>query len=392
MASPSLVSTAAAATRLGVKRATLYAYVSRGRLQAFRLPGRAGSWFDPLQLDALAGRARAPEERRPDLRITSRITLVERGQFWYRGQAPVTLARTEAFEQVAERLWHGGFDPLPHWRAASGAIAAARRVLRSLPAGASPTDQLRVVVAVLGVADPLRVDLRPAGVQATARRLMAGALGAVSNRVHGPVAAQVAAWVGLAPASAVRLAALDDVLVLMADHELAASTLAVRVAASFGADPYAAVAAGLGAMSGARHGAASRRLEEALAAMARRVPPMQAAGNLFAGPDAAAPGFGHPLYPAGDPRVLPIMRLARRLGSSSRAGTLLALAQSQGLPPPNVDFALAAFSHALGVAPGAGEAIFGAARLAGWLAHAMEEYAARTDFRLRAVYTGERPV
>jgi citrate synthase len=150
------------------------------------------------------------------------------------------------------------------------------------------------------------------------------------------------------------------------------------------------VAAGFGAMSGTRHGAASRRLEDALASMRRRVPPARAAMMLL-GDDGALPGFGHPLYPDGDPRVPPILALAGRLGSTAHADRLLETLRAQGASRPNVDFALAAFSHALGVAPGAGEALFTAARLAGWLAHAMEEYAARTDFRLRAIYSGDRP-
>jgi citrate synthase len=391
MGAPSLVSAAVAASRLGVKRATLYAYVSRGRLEAHALPGRRGSWFDPVQLDALTRQARHPQERRPDLRVMSAITAIERGRYWYRGLAPELLARTHAFEPVAEWLWRGvDLVAAPAWPVDERAVAAARVVHDTLPRAASATDRLRVVVGVLGVLDPLRFDLRPAGATASARRLVAAAMATVAHRRGGTIASQVASWIGVPRRRADAVAAIDDVLVLMADHELAASTLAVRVAASFGADPYAAVAAGLGAMSGARHGAASRRLEQALAAIARGHTAAVAAGALLADP-AAVPGFGHPLYPGGDPRVEPVLALARHVGSTRAAGALAAVARTQGLAAPNVDFALAAFTHALGAAPGAGEALFSAARLAGWLAHALEEYAGRTDFRLRAVYTGPRP-
>lgn len=390
MTAPSLLPAAAAAARLGVKRATLYAYVSRGLLRAHALPGRRGSWFDPVQLDALGTRARAPGERRPDLRITSRLTLVERGQYWYRGRSPVALAAAWPFEQVAEFLWNEASTGVhPTWTADRDAVRKATRVAAEVPAGASATDVLRIAIGVLGVADPLRVDLRPSGAIATARRLTASALAAVSGRTRGPAAAQVAAWIG-APRDTATLAAIDDVLVLMADHELAASTVAVRVAASFGADPYAAVAAGLGAMSGRRHGAASRQIEAALATMTGRTPAAKAAATLLTS-DAATPGFGHPLYPDGDPRVPPILALARRLGSVRHAEDLGGILRTQTTSLPNVDFALATFTHALRLAPGAGEALFTAGRLAGWLAHALEEYAERTDMRLRAVYTGERP-
>lgn len=390
---PGLVPAAAAAARLGVKPATLYAYVSRGLLRAFAVPGRRGSWFDPLQLDTLGGRARRPAERRPDVRIASAVTRIDGARYWYRGADPETLAATRRFEQVAEWLWRGADEAVPVWRPDATAVAAARQVQRALPRQAAPVDRLRVVVSVLGVMDPLRDDRRPAGALATARRLMASSLAAVTTRTRGPVAAQAAAWIGLPRVAPAALEAIDDVLVLMADHELAASTVSVRVAASFGADPYAAVAAGLGAMSGALHGAASRRLEQALAAMRAGQRAAVAASTLLTDP-AHVPGFGHPLYPQGDPRVAPILTLAAAIGSARtrRAiAALLAAVRDQGVAPPNADFALAAVTHAIGAAPGAGEALFTVGRIAGWLAHAMEEYAERTDFRLRAVYTGPRP-
>lgn len=385
---------AAAAARLGVKPATLYAYVSRGLLHAFAVPGRRGSWFDPLQLDSLGGRARRPSERRPDVRIASAITLIDGTRCWYRGLDPVALAATRSYEQVAEWLWRGVDEPRPPaWRADDDAVAAAKRVERALPGSASATDRLRIVVSVLGVLDPLRADRRPTGAAATARRLIASSVAAVAPEARGSIAAQTAAWIGVRRRTPATVAAIDDVLVLLADHELAASTVAVRVAASFGADPYAAVAAGLGAMSGALHGAASRSVEQALAAMRGGERPAAAASALLVDPQ-HVPGFGHPLYPHGDPRVAPILALAQRLGSARAAravDALLGAIRDQGVAAPNVDLALAALTHALDVAPGAGEAIFTIARMAGWLAHAMEEFAARTDFRLRAVYTGPRP-
>jgi citrate synthase len=67
------------------------------------------------------------------------------------------------------------------------------------------------------------------------------------------------------------------------------------------------------------------------------------------------------------------------------------MAQSRGVAPPNLDFTLAALTHVLKLPVGSGEALFTVARMVGWLAHALEEYARRTDFRLRAVYTGPRP-
>jgi citrate synthase len=183
---------------------------------------------------------------------------------------------------------------------------------------------------------------------------------------------------------------VNAALVVMADHELAASTLAVRVAASFKADPYAAVSAGLGAVSGAWHGAASLGVERMLAAVARGQRPADVLGRALAG-DGQVPGFGQRLYPDGDPRM-PILRdMASRFGSTAHADALLRVAADQGLPPPNVDFGLAVLARALDLSAGAGEALFVVGRLAGWLAHAVEEYVSRSDLRLRALYVGPRP-
>ncbi|MEZ5417191.1 MAG: citrate/2-methylcitrate synthase [Vicinamibacterales bacterium] len=391
MPDPALVPAREAAARLGVKRATLYAYVSRGLLTRHVLPGRRGSWFDPVQLDRLSTRAREPQERRPDLRITSAVTLIERGRYWYRGQSPDTLAAARSYEAVAEFLWTGLDDQEPPvWQAVDRAVEQARLAGAVLPASAAPTDRLRVITSVLGAFDPLRLDLRPAGALATARRLVASVVAVLARRRGGSVAAQVASWIGVPRGRSDAVAAVDDVLILLADHELAASTLAVRVASSFGAEPYAAVGAGLGAMSGTRHGAASRRVEQAFTAIARGTPPADAVGPLFLDP-AAVPGFGHPLYPDGDPRVPSILALAERVGDTRPVEPMLDTMRLQGVTGPNTDFALAAFTSALGLTPGAGEALFTVARLAGWLAHAQEEYAVRSDFRMRAVYTGPRP-
>ncbi len=385
-----LVSASAAATRIGIKRTTLYAYVSRGFLTAHTLPDTRGSWFDPVELDALVRRARGPAERRPDIRIKSSITLIERGRYFYRGVPPESLAGTRSYEAVAEWLWTGrGVSAVPMWPADSRAADQARSAVALLPKGASATDKVRVIVSVIGASDSLRFDLRPAGALATARRLVATTVAALIATPRGSVAESVAAWVGPRRLKSPAIRAIEAALIVMADHELAASTLAVRVAASFKADPYAAVVAGLGPMSGTWHGAASRRVEDVLRTIARGEDATRVVGRLLRD-EASVPGFGHPLYPDGDPRVAILMPLARSFGPLREADTLLAVAAEQGVAQPNVDFALAALACQLGLAPGAGEAIFTIGRLAGWLAHAIEEYTDRSSLRLRALYVGPR--
>jgi citrate synthase len=385
------LTTAAAAARLGVSRNTLYAYVSRGRLRALRKPGQRGSFFDPVDLDALARRARAPAERRPDLNVRSAVTLIERGRYWYRGHDPAGLAASCRFEGVAELLWTERDPALPAtWTPDGAAAVRARAAQAALPRDTPPIDRLRVILAVLGAADPLRVDLRPEGAVSTARRLLATAALSLPGRQKGSIADALMSWLGPRRRRAATIAAVDAALIVMADHELAASTLAVRVAAAFKADPYAAVSAGLGAVSGAWHGAASLGVERMIAQVARGRRPAAVLGLALAR-DGHVPGFGQPLYPDGDPR-LPVLRdIARRVGSTAHGDALLRVAADQQLPPPNVDFGLALVARALGLVEGGGEAIFVVGRLAGWLAHAIEEYKSPSALRMRALYVGPPP-
>ncbi len=187
------------------------------------------------------------------------------------------------------------------------------------------------------------------------------------------------------------LDALSAALVLLADHELAASTLAARVAASVRADPYAVVATGLGALGGALHGGASLGAEAMLAAAHDPAGAPRVVGDLLRRGE-RVPGFGHFVYRAGDPRAGLLLALIRRAVPASPrlavADAVLAETHRRALPEPNIDFALAVLASCAGMITGAGEAVFAIARTAGWLAHGLEEYAARTPLRPRAVYTG----
>lgn len=177
---------------------------------------------------------------------------------------------------------------------------------------------------------------------------------------------------------------------LLADHELAPSTLAVRVAASARSDPYAAVLAGLAVHSGRRHGAASLVIEQVLDDVATGTPLAEALAVRIAD-GRGLPGFGHPLYPDGDPRAARLLGLAPEGVRASRwadVDQLLTLVAARGLPPPNVDVALGVLTAMLGAPAGTGELVFALARLAGWVAHALEQYADPNLLRPTAVYTG----
>jgi citrate synthase len=397
---------AEAARRLGVKPATLYAYVSRGTLSRRKDPSGRTSRFDAGEVEELARRGRP---RRPahaaDIVVESAITEIDGAQFRYRGLDVIELATRRPFEDVAEFLWTGQFPAHPSpWQARPEALAVGRAAQAALPREALPLERLQVIVPAMAATDPLRLQLDPPAVQAAARALIAGLVDCLPPPDGAPTAAEAGPgapiaerlWARLSgrrPAPAL-LAALRAALVLLADHELAASTLAARVAASVRADPYAVVATGLGAMGGALHGGASLGVENLLTAAATPAGVPAVIRDLLRRGE-RVPGFGHFVYKAGDPRAALLLDLVRAAAPRSRmlavADSVRAEVSGRGLPGPNIDFALAVLARTAGMTSGAGEAIFAVARTAGWTAHAIEEYVRATPLRPRAVYVGPAP-
>ena len=185
--------------------------------------------------------------------------------------------------------------------------------------------------------------------------------------------------------------AVNAAMVLLADHELATSTLAVRVAASTRADVYDAVLSGLGTSAGTLHSAASDLALELLGAAASD-------GAEVAMGDAlrrwgTVPGFGHGAYPEGDPRAIRLLGIVATLGDERHrelVQQLVDTAAGRGLPPANIDFALAALGSAIGAPAGAMPTLFSIARVAGWVAHYLEELGERPlRFRARAIHATE---
>jgi citrate synthase len=212
------------------------------------------------------------------------------------------------------------------------------------------------------------------------------------SRVVGAAAATLAAaWCLRHPASGAR--ALEAALVLCADHELNVSTFAARCAASAEATPWDAVGAGLAALRGRRHGGASLRAE-ALLREAEAGDPAAAVGERLRRGE-PLPGFGHPLYPGGDPRGAELVALAGRLAPRSRAvgaARRLAGAAADLLGErPNLDLGLAVLCAALRLPAGSSIALFALGRTVGWVAHAREEYARERLIRPRARYVGPAP-
>ena len=389
-----------AARRLGVKQATLYSYVSRGVLRRRTGADGRSSLFDPGEVETLARRGRPRHPGAGEFVIESGLTELTSDRAFYRGLDITVLAARREFEDVAWLLWTGrltGRDPAP-WRAPAAALAAGRAAQAALPAGTLPLERFAVIVPALAAADPLRLHLDPPGVIAAGQAIIAGlvdCLPVVSVAPAGPAGIAGRLWDKLCPGAAAAglRDALRAALVLLADHELAASTFAARVAASVRADPYAVVATGLGAVGGALHGGASLGVEALLAAAAAPADVPRVVGSLLRRGE-RIPGFGHFVYRGGDPRAAFLLRAIRASAPDSPrlevAEALAAEVVRRGLPTPNIDFALAVLAHVSGMVPGAAEAVFAVARTAGWLGHALEEYARRTPLRPRARYTGPR--
>ncbi|HEX5191196.1 MAG TPA: citrate/2-methylcitrate synthase [Solirubrobacteraceae bacterium] len=392
-----LLTAAEAAHRLGVKRETVYAYVSRGRLPRDPSSGHRRSLFARAAVDALADRARHGNRSGAfEVTVRTELTAVDpAGRLFYRGADAVQLARHRSFEQVAGLLWDG--DPGTPWRLTRSDLAMLRAVRGALPDDAGATDLIALATAALGAADPGARDRRPNAVRRAGARICAGAVAILGVDATTPAgtAERLAHALGgarrMPPPRVVE--ALNAALVLLADHELSPSALAARVAASTWADPYRVVLAGLGPLGGALHGAMALAVGAMLAELTSPADAFAALERRLA--TGAVPGFGHGVYRERDPRADELLERATAVAlDRGRAQTIEAMteaAQQLGLPAPNADFGLAALTYALGLAPEAAATIFTAARIVGLIAHALEEYPHRLRFRPRASYVGTAP-
>ncbi len=399
------IGAAEAAQRLGIKPASLYSYVSRGVLTPRRGADGRASMFDAAEIEGLARRGRPRRvPGRAELVIESELTEISDDRLRFRGHDATALATSRSFEEVASLLWTGSFEDAAcgPWQATSEAIAAGTAAQAALPPDTYPLERLQVIVPAVAATDRLRLHLdRPAVIAAASCLIaaMVDCLPAAGRRPAAPgggsIANRLAPKLCHDPPPAGLVGALRAALVLAADHELAASTLAARVAASVRADPYAVVGTGLGAMSGALHGGASLGAEVLLASALGPGDAPRVVGELLRRGE-RIPGLGHFVYQAGDPRAILLLDLIRRAAPGSGrlavAEAVLAEARRRALPAPNIEFALAVLAAVAGMIPGAGEAVFAIARTAGWLAHALEEYARATPIRPRGVYTGRAAI
>jgi citrate synthase len=379
-----------AADRLGVKLDTLYAYVSRGRLRSVMVPGTRERRYRGEDVEALLDTrsgARPPRSADPEALMPvfgSSICLIENGRFYYRGQDVVRLAERATLEEIARLLWlDKAGDELTD---ASGPSRPTDAVSAS-----GLIERCQIRLTVLGDADISALDLARARVIRTGWRILRDLAACVAPGLPSPDPIHrrlAAAWrLDQSGTDLVRRC-----LVLIADHELNPSTFVARCVASTGATPYAVVVAALGALSGGRHGGETARAEGLFRELLEDDDPMAVmTGRLARGE--RLPGFGHPLYPEGDPRAVATLAALSRAAPETHA--IAESAAEIGLRltgrRPNVDFALAAAAMGLRLPRDAALGLFIIGRTVGWIAHAIEQYDSGVLIRPRARYLGPRP-
>jgi citrate synthase len=351
------------------------------------------------------------------------------GRLYYRGYEIGELAGHASFEDVTWLLWHGELPAPAESRAFAARLDGARglpapvlALLRSLPRDCHPLDALRTAVSLAASVDP---DVRAGDPEANLRkacRLMTLVPEVVAawQRIrtgHEPVPGRRggshAAWFlslldGREPSPELARV-MDLVLTLHADHEFNASTFALRVAVATLADLHAAVVAAIATLKGPKHGGANEDVltmlreigdpERAEAYVEARLGVRAGLSRAERGdPRTRVPGFGHRVYKVDDARARVLKGMAASMAAATGRGRLFEVAERvydattarTGLPV-NVDFFSAVVYDALGIPPDFCTSIFAVGRVAGWCAHALEQYADNRLIRPRADYVGPAP-
>jgi citrate synthase len=386
-----------AAAELAVSPATLYAYVSRGLIRSEPSPDSRSHRYRAEDVRGLKER-RAPSavEPRgfrsfdPDLPVMdSAITTITEEGAIYRGVNCVDLSEKDTLEHTATLLWDvTGVDPFatnncPHVSDEMQAIGVAAR-------RAAPIDRAIAVLALATSADPGAFTRAPEGRAMVGARILRLLVATMLNaEPSGELLHQQVAKVW-APDNKHAPDLIRRALVLLADHELNASTFTVRCAASTGLNLYDSVIAGLAALKGPMHGGAgvlASRLvktlidQDAEPVIRERV----ALGERFA-------GFGHGVYKRGDPRAMSLLNALTRAGAARKFTKEVPerIAEATG-EFVNIDYALAVLAHSLRLAPGSELTLFAMARAVGWIAHASEQLQYGRLIRPRARYVGPAP-
>ena len=389
-------SAAEASRTLGVTRATLYAYVSRGLIRSE--PGTSAARERRYAREDIDRLRRRSEERRDPDKVASHalqwgmpvlesaITLIADDRLYYRGHDAVALSKEQSVDAVASLIWTGKLDGAR----AKPTLSKGRR--------ASAREEPFIVraqsaLALASAHDPRAFDLRPEAVAETGWRILdlvvdVAAPGAKESAIDGALAR---AWEARSAGQDVIRAAL----ILCADHELNVSAFTARCVASASSHPYAVVVAGLAALEGIKHGGSTARVETMLGSL-RRERSLRSALMDRLRQGQKIDGFGHPLYRTGDPRAIAMLAmLEERFPRSPElkfVRDLARVAESLTGEKPNLDFSLGSVSRVLGLPPMSGLTLFAIGRTIGWIGHAIEQYTLNQIIRPRAKYVGSPPL
>lgn len=347
---------------------------------------------------------------------TTRLSHVDGvgGKLWYCGYDVADLARWGTYEETVYLLLYGELpsmsqlsllrDELAHYRRVNPALL---QMLRSLPGAPTSMEVLRTLISAMSALDPSPLDKSQDANLRRAKRLIAqlptllaahlclrqGEEPIQPNEKLGHAANLYYMLHGAAPNElATRI--LDATFILMAEHELNASTFAVRVVASTLSDLFAAFTAGIAALNGPLHGAANTEVMKMLLEIGSE----ENIESYVQGALAAKRkimGFGHRVYKTWDPRAVILRELLTRLDGDEPSVRWCALAdqvqdtvfKSKALYP-NVDFYAGPALYGLGFPMEAFPAIFACARSVGWAAHALEQYSDNRLIRPTTQYIG----
>lgn len=354
--------------------------------------------------------------------LPSAISSIDAEGLRYRGYRVEALAARCSYEDVAWLLWTGELPDTAQRRHLFTAIdagassldtdRASLRTRATLPREAAPMARVQATLALLGLYDPALSGPAESVTTETAARLL-GAFVLLAHDAASPpgdsgderqqlpaqregIAARFLAALSGSPQPADRVRAMEQVLILYADHELNASTFAGRVAASTRADLISSVLAAISTLRGPLHGGIERLLRSLFAAA--REEGAESVVERYARAGTPLPGFGHTVYRGMDPRAVVMQALAQTLAPGTEAEALLETTEAvveaarvRGVPPPNVDLYTLVVYRALGIPDPLAPLVFAMGRMAGWCAHILEQYQRNRLIRPRAEYMGPEP-
>ena len=344
-----------AAARLGVKPATLYAYVSRGLVDRQTSADGRRSLFDPDDIARLA-RRRAGHRTPSDVTVASELTLVDapNGRLWFRGLDAMRLCQQRTFEEVAWFLWTGQLTR-QRWLAVRTADAPESGVALPLVAAAMAER---------------RGDLKTPDEAAELMAALIDGLGATTQATG--IAAVLAEKMCGRAADRATVRTISTALSLNCEHGMTAATLAARLAAASGGGLAHALTAAMAVAA-----SEVRALTEVEVALSAGSP----IGDLDAGTISAV--FPKEPYRSSDPRAGVVFEM---LGEGTSTAQ-----RPRGAGPASATFALVAVARSCGMPVGSAATLLLIARSAGWIAHALEEGRQPTPYRPRLAYTGPAP-